>query len=141
KVHEYLAASGFKAKHTLEARTPSGRRRLFTKPSWDLCKAKALEEAVDKARKKNKLKKSDPAPKVVVSQNAVARKYYSQWGKIERDGKNTPIQGANADLIKVAFELLWYDLETVFGAYLVNTVHDEIVIECPEAVAQSCMEF
>jgi DNA polymerase I-like protein with 3'-5' exonuclease and polymerase domains len=51
-------------------------------------------------------------------------------GAIERKGKNSPIQGTNADMIKLAL----YDLRRIFRerglpAKLVNTVHDEIVVE------------
>jgi DNA polymerase-1 len=57
-------------------------------------------------------------------------------GSIERKGKNSPIQGTNADMIK----LVLYDLRRIFrernlDAKLVNTVHDEIVVECDEAIA------
>ncbi len=59
-------------------------------------------------------------------------------GSIERRGKNSPIQGTNADMIKLAL----YYLRRVFAekqldAMLVNTVHDEIVVECDEDVAET----
>jgi DNA polymerase I-like protein with 3'-5' exonuclease and polymerase domains len=60
----------------------------------------------------------------------------SAKGAIERKGKNSPIQGTNADMIKLAL----YDLRRIFhdrqlDAQLVNTVHDEIVVECEESIA------
>lgn len=66
----------------------------------------------------------------------------SARGSIERKGKNSPIQGTNADMIKLAL----YDLRRIFrdrdlDAKLVNTVHDEIVVECGEAVAAEVQEI
>ncbi len=45
-----------------------------------------------------------------------------------RGGKNSPIQGSSADIIKRAMRLL-YDRLKETGAAIVNVVHDEIVVE------------
>jgi hypothetical protein len=37
--------------------------------------------------------------------------------------------------------LMWQHLWTDFKAYFVNTVHDEVVIECPEECALECAKF
>ena len=50
----------------------------------------------------------------------------------QRNGKNMPIQGASADILKRALRLL-HDRLKETSARLVNIVHDEIVVEC-EAV-------
>ena len=54
--------------------------------------------------------------------------YRKQIAAIERQGKNTPIQGSNADMTKLA---LIYIRDALKGwdARTVNTVHDEIVVE------------
>ena len=56
--------------------------------------------------------------------------YNSKKSAIERQGKNTPIQGANADITKYALVFLYKALKP-YGAKLVNTVHDEITVEAP----------
>jgi len=57
-------------------------------------------------------------------------------GHAERNGKNTPIQGGNADILKRALKLMHEELfaagllEPIGGAIkLVNIVHDEIITE------------
>lgn len=52
----------------------------------------------------------------------------------ERAGKNFPIQATNSDILKQA--MVWLpERLTALGARLVNCVHDELVVEAPEAVA------
>jgi DNA polymerase-1 len=46
----------------------------------------------------------------------------------QRNGKNTPIQGTSADILKRALRLL-HDRLSGTGAQIVNIVHDEVVIE------------
>ena len=63
-------------------------------------------------------------------------------GQVERQGKNSPIQGANADMIKLAlYELRRGFHERQINAQLVNTVHDEIVVECAEEIAEETQEI
>jgi DNA polymerase I len=54
--------------------------------------------------------------------------YSAKVSSIQRQGKNTPIQGANADMTKLALRFI-YDQLSGFNARIVNTVHDEIVVE------------
>ncbi len=66
------------------------------------------------------------------------RQVRRQKSAIERKAKNTPIQGTNADMIKLA--LIWIRNEIKkrkLDAKLVNTVHDEIVVECAEEIAEN----
>ncbi len=51
-----------------------------------------------------------------------------QIGAIERQGKNSPIQGSNADMTKLALIYIRAALKD-WDARTVNTVHDEIVVE------------
>jgi len=60
---------------------------------------------------------------------------------IERKGKNTPIQGSSADMIKYALVFLWQKLrEKGLDAFPVHTVHDEIVVESSEEDAEKTKE-
>jgi DNA polymerase-1 len=54
----------------------------------------------------------------------------------ERVARNTPIQGAAADILKVAMIRLGRE-DAVPGARMVLTVHDELVFEVPEADAKA----
>jgi DNA polymerase I-like protein with 3'-5' exonuclease and polymerase domains len=53
----------------------------------------------------------------------------------QRNGKNMPIQGASADILKRALRLL-HDRLKETTAQLVNIVHDEIVVEADAATAE-----
>ena len=59
--------------------------------------------------------------------------YQKLMGSIERQGKNMPIQGTSADITKFALLYIYKKIkEENFDAYLVHTVHDEIVVEARE---------
>ena len=49
----------------------------------------------------------------------------------ERVAKNMPIQGTSADITKIALARLHAALAAIPDSALVNTVHDEMVVECP----------
>ncbi len=66
--------------------------------------------------------------------------YRSKIGSIERQGKNTPIQGSNADMTKIALVYLRTALQG-FDARVVNTVHDEIVVEVRTDQAEAVKEI
>jgi DNA polymerase-1 len=55
---------------------------------------------------------------------------------VQRNGKNTPIQGSSADILKRALRLLHDNLKGT-SACVVNIVHDEIVVETDEAEAEA----
>jgi DNA polymerase-1 len=50
---------------------------------------------------------------------------------------NTPVQGTGADGLKLALALLWERRGQAEGAFPVLAVHDEIVVECDEAQAET----
>ena len=52
-----------------------------------------------------------------------------QISMTQRNGKNTPIQGTSADILKRALRLLRDELRRT-NAKIVNIIHDEIVVEC-----------
>ena len=51
-----------------------------------------------------------------------------QISMTQRNGKNTPIQGTSADILKRALRLLKDELSNT-SAKIVNIIHDEIVVE------------
>lgn len=63
--------------------------------------------------------------------------YDRQISYIERQGKNTPIQGTSADITKLALVGLWRRIrEEKLKSVPIHTVHDEIVVEAVAAEAQ-----
>ncbi len=58
-----------------------------------------------------------------------------QISMTKRNGKNTPIQGTSADILKRALRLLRDDLRGT-NAQIVNIIHDEIVVEADADEAQ-----
>jgi DNA polymerase-1 len=135
---KYLTASGDRAKMKYEARTLSQRRRCFHKPTW--------ADAVKKAQERLKKKGFDSVP----STRQIGSAYKAMYSAIEREGKNTPIQGSNADIAKIAMgcafgkdgkEMMWHGLEPRFGAKMVNFIHDEFVVEVHKDKADECFKF
>jgi DNA polymerase-1 len=60
----------------------------------------------------------------------------------ERIALNTPIQGTAADLIKIAMIRVDQALTREFPqAKLILQVHDELIVECPEEIAQQVAEL
>lgn len=58
-----------------------------------------------------------------------------QVSMTQRNGKNAPIQGTSADILKRALRLLSDELRGTSGK-IVNIIHDEIVVETDEAEAK-----
>ena len=54
-----------------------------------------------------------------------------EHGVVKRQGRNTPIQATCGDILKKAILLLWENF-TGMDISIVNLVHDEIVVECPD---------
>jgi DNA polymerase I len=75
----------------------------------------------------------------------------SRRAAMERNAKNHPIQGTNADILKRALALLYERLPE--GVHIILVVHDEIILECPEdaleqatrvlkeAMIQACRDY
>ena len=59
-----------------------------------------------------------------------------QISMTQRNGKNAPIQGTSADILKRALRLLNDELRDT-SAQIVNIIHDEIVVEVNEGEAES----
>jgi DNA polymerase I-like protein with 3'-5' exonuclease and polymerase domains len=62
-----------------------------------------------------------------------------QISMTQRNGKNTPIQGTSADILKRALKLLRDELRET-NAKIVNIIHDEIVVESDAGEAESIAE-
>src|SRR6185369_1562421 len=62
-----------------------------------------------------------------------------QISMTQRNGKNTPIQGTSADILKRALKLLKDELSDTNGK-IVNIIHDEIVVEADADEAQDVAE-
>lgn len=63
--------------------------------------------------------------------------YQRLIGSVERQGKNTPIQGTSADITKYALVYIYNKLKKdKLDAHLIHTVHDEIVTEAREDIAE-----
>jgi DNA polymerase I-like protein with 3'-5' exonuclease and polymerase domains len=58
-----------------------------------------------------------------------------QLGALKRVGKNTPIQGSASDIFKRAMTLVDAAL-LPHDAQIVNSIHDEIVVECAAPIAE-----
>lgn len=58
-----------------------------------------------------------------------------QISMTQRNGKNTPIQGTSADILKRALKLMKQELGGS-SAKIVNIIHDEIVVEVDEGEAE-----
>jgi len=56
--------------------------------------------------------------------------YNKDVAKIMREGSNARIQGTAADILKSALVELHKSAKR-YDAHIVNTIHDEVVIECP----------
>lgn len=54
----------------------------------------------------------------------------------KRIAMNTPVQGTAADIIKLAMIIVAKKLEAIEGAELILQVHDELIIECKEDLAE-----
>lgn len=52
--------------------------------------------------------------------------------------RNPPVQATNADILKRAMSFLYDFLPA--GVHMVLVVHDEIVLECPEPLAEEAIE-
>jgi DNA polymerase-1 len=56
--------------------------------------------------------------------------------KVGRQSQNHPIQSTNADMTKLALVYIYERLRNFNNAYIINTVHDEILVECDEKDAE-----
>lgn len=68
--------------------------------------------------------------------------FQQKMSSIGRRGKNTPIQGSGADMIKLAMTFIQKRLmERNLDAFLINIVHDELMLEASEQDAEETVEL
>jgi len=68
--------------------------------------------------------------------------YQRQLGHVERQGKNTPIQGTSADMVKYALVYIYDKIkEGKYEAWPIHTVHDEVVVEVREDQAEEVRDL
>jgi DNA polymerase-1 len=63
----------------------------------------------------------------------------AELGALRREAMNFPIQGASADIAKLALGYVREELEG-FDARLINCIHDEFVVECDEGISAEVSE-
>jgi DNA polymerase I-like protein with 3'-5' exonuclease and polymerase domains len=157
-IWSYLRRSGEYAKEHKEARDMFGRRRTFPEPTW----ATAREWFIDNRGERLELDEASCETNIFNFKSTNLREpneeetyklthrsptdqeikqgFRSMMGSIERRGKNMPIQGTNASIIKRAIgagtdasgkDYLWHVFPR-YGARLLSLIHDELVIACPK---------
>jgi DNA polymerase-1 len=87
-----------------------------------------------------KLEKSKNSAKFINYFKPKVREYFMKRGDIERMSLNYPIQGTSADVTKLACVYFYrYLLENdlIFKVKVVNVVHDEIIVECPDELSSN----
>ncbi len=63
-----------------------------------------------------------------------------QAGQLRRVGKNAPIQGTGSDIFKRAMTLVDEALRDL-DAQIINSIHDEIVVECHAEIAEAASQL
>lgn len=64
----------------------------------------------------------------------------AQLSALRRVGKNAPIQGTSSDIFKRAIRLLDDALQGI-DAQIINSIHDELVVECESSIAEEVKEI
>jgi DNA polymerase I-like protein with 3'-5' exonuclease and polymerase domains len=71
-----------------------------------------------------------------------AQTLQNQIAAIKRQGGNSPIQGTNADITKIALVNLYFELSQYgYRAAIISTVHDEIILIAHKRHAESVKEI
>jgi len=158
-IWSWLIQLGKQAREKFESRDIFGRRRLFTKPNWDLAKVYAKDKykdflKVSDEEEKKRLtnfeilngRKATKEEKSILLYNEpsikqISSSFAGMFESIERQGKNQPIQGSNATIAKLSMgcgydekqnlPFLWHTL-LQYKAKLLKFVHDELVIQSPK---------
>ncbi|HEY3360567.1 MAG TPA: DNA polymerase, partial [Methanosarcina sp.] len=133
-LHKYLDTMQAQAKHTLQVRNIAGRLIKYTDP-----KEAVRKEYLRRQELKNKPIKTNAKPPMPLDK--YRKRLYQSIGN---NGKNNPIQSLGADIIKIALRGVYNKLKDgpcdhTSGrkqCYLVNVVHDEIVMEVPNELAE-----
>lgn len=95
-----------------------------------------LHETADRATKERTLRTLAGRVRKFRAEDGMNRQ---ERGALRREAMNYPIQGASADIAKLALIYINKTLRDT-DAKLINSIHDEFVIECPEAAAPEISE-
>ncbi len=131
-LHKYLDRMQNEAKSALKIRNLAGRLICYSDPLEIL-------KQEDMRRKANKEKPAKAKTKPPLPLEQYKKKLYQQIGN---NGKNNPIQSLGVDILKIALKGIYDRLnegpvdQHRKQVYLVNIIHDEIVLECPEDMAE-----
>jgi DNA polymerase I len=133
-LHKYLDKKQYEARNTMKVRNLAGRLVCYTDP-----KITVTKEAERRKALRGKSIKKNMKPLMPLEQ--FRKRLYQQIGN---NGKNNPIQSLGVDILKIALRGIYDKLNE--GAcnhsintkqiYLVNLVHDEVVLEVPEKKAE-----
>lgn len=99
----------------------------FTKEFWDLYRDKKANNASDFPLYKEKVSR-----------------YFRLKGEIERLNLNFPIQGSSGEITKLASILVfkWIKENNLLNTVkFCNTIHDELILECPEYMGKDIEEM
>ncbi len=98
---------------------------------------KWLEKAADEAVRKGYSRTLGGRIRYFQKPDKSDTAYERKIAHIRRQGKNTPIQGTSADMTKYAIVFTDRRIKKEgFDAYIIHTVHDEIVVEAHEDQAE-----
>lgn len=166
-IWKYLAKLGRDAKLFGKAFDIFGGRRIFPSPTEDRARENFIEykkdqleldkeEQVDNIRAFTEKNGRKPTPDEkfalthrLPTSGEISKQFIAMSSSIERQGKNMPIQGANARIAKVAMgsgfdtngkPFLWHTLPQ-YRAKLVKFVHDELVVQAPKRHATTVAEL
>lgn len=89
---------------------------------------------------------------VIIEPKMNQRRYFKEFekgyliskerGVIERASKNTPIQGTNGQMMKLALVYVdEYIRENKLESRIISTIHDEMVVEVREGEEEHCLQF
>lgn len=159
RIWQFLAESAAFAAQHRKCFDMFGRRRIFPEPTWERAKEYAKEDNEEKLRYSDEEIEANKARFMAynnrkpdetelwelchnsqkITSRMVSRALWALKSGIERQGKNTPIQSANATIAKIAIgagydkegkPFLWHILPQ-YKAKILKFVHDEFVVQCP----------
>lgn len=117
--------SDFVEEH-LYAEDSMGGRRFFTRPDPDATRLRVLEKK--------------PYLTGAALQAVVREELGRQQAALRTEGRNHALQSENARMIKKAARKVWERCRPL-GAWIVNIIHDELVVEAPEDKAELVKEI
>lgn len=113
----------------------------FLECSDRLVSNKLVENYLKKLSKVRSRRDYEDIQKEALKENVEIHDNTGFIAQAERQAVNSRVQGGAASLTKKALIDIYYDKQLRdMGAYLVNTVHDEILIEAPDEYMHECAD-